>query len=125
MHNLKIGIIGLPNVGKTTLFNFLTSEQATTGNYFFTTISPNIGHFTILDQRFQTLQKLFPNLKTKFPSFLIYDVAGLLKNAHLGSGLGNEFLNQLQGINLFFHVIRFHREESIIHIENKVDPLND
>jgi hypothetical protein len=121
----KIGIIGLPNVGKTTLFNSLTNEYALSGNYFFTTINPNIGYLNIINDHFNVLSHHFKNRKIRYPQLQVHDIAGLIKNAHQGMGLGNQFLGHLQGIDVLIHVLRCYKDESVLHVENQINPIDD
>ncbi|XP_076089480.1 obg-like ATPase 1 [Mytilus galloprovincialis] len=123
--NLKIGIVGLPNVGKSTFFNTLTKSQATAENFPFCTIDPNESRVPVPDARFDYLCEHYKPA-SKVPAFLnVTDIAGLVKGAHEGKGLGNAFLSNINACDAIFHVIRAFDEEEIIHVEGDVDPARD
>ncbi|MFA5687200.1 MAG: redox-regulated ATPase YchF [Bacilli bacterium] len=121
----KVGIIGLPNVGKSTLFNALTSQTIEVHNYPFTTIQPNIGYALINDSRLTFLSSLFKPKKTTYASLTFFDIAGLVKGASKGEGLGNEFLSHIRECDVLLHVVRVFKNEQIIHVENEINPKND
>lgn len=123
--NLKMGIVGLPNVGKSTFFNILTKLQAAAENFPFCTIDPNEGRVPVPDPRFDHLcEKYKP--ASKVPAFLnVVDIAGLVKGANEGLGLGNAFLSHIKACDGIFHMIRIFDDEEIVHVEGNVDPIRD
>ncbi|RNA14515.1 obg-like ATPase 1 [Brachionus plicatilis] len=123
--NLKMGIVGLPNVGKSTFFNILTKLQAAAENFPFCTIDPNEGRVPVPDSRFDFLcEKYKP--ASKVPAFLnVVDIAGLVKGANEGHGLGNAFLSHIKACDGIFHMIRIFDDEEIVHVEGNVDPIRD
>ncbi len=124
--SLKCGIVGLPNVGKSTLFNALTSSQnAQAANYPFCTIDPNVGSVIVPDERIEKLTALY-NPKKIIPStFEFVDIAGLVRGASKGEGLGNQFLSHIRETDAIIHIVRCFEDENIIHVEGKVDPKSD
>ena len=123
--NLSIGIVGLPNVGKSTLFKILTKQEVNIANYPFATIDPNIGIVPVPDKRLQKLAKL-SNSKKIIPAVVkFYDIAGLVKGANKGEGLGNQFLSHIREVDAIVEVVRCFKSSEIIHVENKVDPIGD
>ncbi len=126
MSKLSIGIVGLPNVGKSTLFNILTNQSVDTANYPFATINPNVGIVPVPDEHLEKLGNLNPKSdKTVFTIVEFYDIAGLVRNANKGEGLGNQFLNQIKETNAILHLVRVFKEESVAHVEGMVDPARD
>ena len=122
---LRIGIVGLPNVGKSTLFNALTKQAAAARNVPFTTIEPNVGVVPVPDERLEVLTKLSESAKTVPTSIEFVDIAGLVKDAHAGEGLGNKFLSHIREVDAIIHVVRFFEDSDIIHVHNQVDPIGD
>lgn len=122
---LKIGIVGLPNVGKSTLFNALTKQAAQAANFPFTTIKPNVGVVPVPDERLNALAKLSESEKIVPTSIEFVDIAGLVKNAHAGEGLGNKFLSHIREVDAIAHVVRFFADSNVTHVDNNVVPLAD
>jgi ribosome-binding ATPase YchF (GTP1/OBG family) len=122
---LSIGIVGLPNVGKSTLFKALTKQDITIANYPFATISPNVGIVPVPDERVEKLAA-FSNSKKKIPAVVeFFDIAGLVKGASKGEGLGNDFLDDIQLTQAIVMVVRAFENPDIIHVDNSVDPVRD
>ena len=122
---LSIGIVGLPNVGKSTLFKAITKNEVHIANYPFATIDPNIGVVTVPDERLDALATLSKS-KKKIPAIVeFYDIAGLVKGAYKGEGLGNQFLSHIREVNAIVMVLRCFESAEIIHVESSVNPLRD
>src|SRR3989344_2966080 len=122
---LSIGIVGLPNVGKSTLFNLLTKQQVLAANYPFATIDPNVGIVPVPDERVDKLAEIADS-KKKIPAVVeFYDIAGLVKGANQGEGLGNQFLAHIRETQAIIVVLRVFRDDNVVHVENSVDPLRD
>ena len=122
---LKAGIVGLPNVGNSTLFNAITKKNILAANYPFATIDPNVGTVTVSDERLQKLEDMYIPERTIPTSFEFTDIAGLVKGASLGEGLGNKFQSHIREVDAICHVVRCFDDENIIHVENGIDPIRD
>jgi len=122
---LQCGIVGLPNVGKSTLFNALTSAKALAANYPFATKDPNVGVITVPDERLETLAKLVQPQKVSPTTIEIVDIAGLIKGASQGEGLGNQFLANIREVDAIVHVIRCFENDNVVHVDGHVDPVRD
>lgn len=121
----SLGIIGLPNVGKSTLFNALSRAKAEVSNYPFTTINPNVGVVAVPDQRLDQIQKIMGSAKAIPTVIEFFDIAGLVKGAHKGEGLGNQFLSHIREVEAIAHVVRCFSAGEIIHVEGEVNPQRD
>ena len=122
---LNCGIVGLPNVGKSTIFSALSHTQAEAANYPFCTINPNTGIVNVPDTRLSRLSALFSPKKTIPAAMEFVDIAGLVKGASKGEGLGNQFLSHIREVGIIAHVVRCFEDADIVHVHNKVDPLSD
>lgn len=122
---MKLGIVGLPNVGKSTLFNSLTKAGAESANYPFCTIDPNVGVVSVPDERLQLLSDLYNSAKIVPAVIEFVDIAGLVKGASKGEGLGNQFLSHIRETDAIVHVVRCFENSNIVHVDGSIDPLRD
>ncbi len=122
---MKLGIVGLPNVGKSTLFNSLTKAGAESANYPFCTIDPNVGVVPVPDERLDVLTKMHESKKTVPAVIEFVDIAGLVKGASKGEGLGNQFLANIREVDAIVHVVRCFEDTNIVHVDGSIDPLRD
>ena len=122
---MKLGIVGLPNVGKSTLFNSLTKAGAESANYPFCTIDPNVGIVTVPDKRLDVLSEMYHSKKVIPAVIEFVDIAGLVKGASKGEGLGNQFLANIREVDAIVHVVRCFEDENIVHVDGSVSPLRD
>ena len=122
---MKAGIVGLPNVGKSTLFNCLSDNKAQSENFPFCTIDPNISIINVLDSRLDHLRKIVEPEKIIPTTVKIVDIAGLVKGASKGEGLGNKFLSNIRETDAILHVLRCFDDPNIVHVDGRIDPVND
>ena len=122
---MKLGIVGLPNVGKSTLFNSLTKAGAESANYPFCTIDPNVGVVTVPDERLNKLAALYNSAKITPAVIEFVDIAGLVKGASKGEGLGNQFLANIREVDAIVHVVRCFEDTNIVHVDGSIDPIRD
>ena len=122
---MKLGIVGLPNVGKSTLFNSLTKAGALSANYPFATIDPNVGIVSVPDERIVKLGELYHTKKVTPATIEFVDIAGLVKGASKGEGLGNQFLANIREVDAIVHVVRCFEDTNIIHVDGSIDPARD
>ncbi len=125
MSNLEVGIVGLPNVGKSTLFNAITKAGAEAANYPFCTIEPNVGVVDVPDPRLGVLHEMYQSKKTTPASVRFVDIAGLVRGASKGEGLGNQFLEHIRQVDAVAHVVRCFEDADITHVEGAIDPIRD
>ena len=123
--NMKLGIVGLPNVGKSTLFNALTNAGAESANYPFCTIEPNVGVVAVPDSRLDVLAEMYHPEKYTPAVIEFVDIAGLVRGASKGEGLGNKFLSHIREVDAILHVVRCFEDENIIHVDGSIDPIRD
>ncbi len=122
---MKLGIVGLPNVGKSTLFNSLTKAGAESANYPFCTIDPNVGIVAVPDERLKLLGDMYHSRKVTPATVEFVDIAGLVKGASRGEGLGNQFLSNIREVDAIVHVVRCFEDSNVVHVDGSVDPLRD
>lgn len=122
---MKLGIVGLPNVGKSTLFNAITKAGAEAANYPFCTIEPNVGVVTVPDERLKVLHEMYNSKKTVYTAIEFYDIAGLVKGASKGEGLGNKFLGHIREVAAIVHVVRCFEDPNVVHVDGKINPVSD
>ncbi|HOD92423.1 MAG TPA: redox-regulated ATPase YchF [Clostridia bacterium] len=122
---MKLGIVGLPNVGKSTIFNVMTHNKAQTNNYMFSTLEPNIGIVDVPDERIDFLSKLYDADKTTYATIEFVDIPGLVRGSNKGEGVGNKFLSSIQQVDALCHVVRCFDDDDLIHVDGSVNPVRD
>lgn len=122
---MKLGVVGLPNVGKSTLFNSMTLGKAEAANYPFCTIDPNVGIVTVPDERLTKLTEMYNSAKTTPAVIEFVDIAGLVRGASKGEGLGNKFLSHIREVDAIVHVVRCFEDTNVVHVDGSIDPIRD
>jgi ribosome-binding ATPase len=122
---MQVGIIGLPNVGKSTIYNTLTKANAAVANYPFCTIEPNVGLINVPDDNLEKLSRIYNSAKTTSASIKILDIAGLVRGASKGEGLGNKFLSHIREVDVIAHVVRCFKDDNVSHISSEIEPADD
>ena len=122
---MKLGIVGLPNVGKSTLFNAITQAGAESANYPFCTIDPNVGVVSVPDDRLNKLKDLYNSKKVVQTAIEFVDIAGLVKGASKGEGLGNKFLSNIREVDAIVHVVRCFEDSNVVHVDGSINSLRD
>ncbi len=122
---MKLGVVGLPNVGKSTLFNAITQAGAQAANYPFCTIEPNVGIVAVPDERLDRLAEMYAPEKYTPATIEFVDIAGLVRGASRGEGLGNKFLSHIREVDASVHVVRCFDDENVVHVDGSVDPARD
>mgnify|MGYP000852142237 FL=1 len=122
---MKLGIVGLPNVGKSTLFNAITQAGAESANYPFCTIDPNVGVVSVPDNRLNKLKDLYNSKKIVQTAIEFVDIAGLVKGASKGEGLGNKFLSNIREVDAIVHVVRCFEDSNVVHVDGSINSLRD
>ena len=122
---MKLGIVGLPNVGKSTLFNSMTLGKAEAANYPFCTIDPNVGVVAVPDERLAKLTEMYDSAKTTPAVIEFVDIAGLVRGASKGEGLGNKFLSHIREVDAICHVVRCFEDTNVVHVDGSIDPIRD
>src|SRR5712691_4450838 len=122
---LSVGIVGLPNVGKSTIFNALTAAGAQSANYPFTTIEPNVGIVPVVDRRLDKVAQIAESKQFTYTDLQVVDIAGLVRGASKGEGLGNQFLANIRETDAILHIVRCFEDPNVVHVEATVDPERD
>jgi ribosome-binding ATPase YchF (GTP1/OBG family) len=122
---MKVGIVGMPNAGKSSLFNALTRAGAEAANYPFTTIEPNVAVVAVVDERLDRVAETIGSSNVVYDTIDFHDIAGLVRGASEGEGLGNKFLANIREVDAIVHVVRAHHDDNVVHPEGQVDPLRD
>jgi len=125
LKSLKMGLVGLPNVGKSSLFNLLSELDIPAENYPFCTVDHHKARVRVPDQRYTDLVEAFSPKDLQDPYLTVWDIAGLIRGAHEGAGLGNQFLSNIQAVDGLFHVVRAFEDDQVIHVDGEVNPIND